>query len=353
MFEIYTYDYILNQMLAKVSSSVDKREGSVIYDAIAPAAIELAQMYTSLDTILNETFADTMTGDYLDKRVAERGLEREAATYAVVKGIFNTAVPIGNRFNLDSYNYTVTELISDADHSYKLACETSGNEPNGYTGTLVPIDYVQGLTSAELTEILVPGEDEETDDDLRTRYFNSFGNQSFGGNRSDYKEKIDAIDGVGGCKAYRAAEGGGNVSIVIISSDYGVPSSTLVNTVQTAIDPVVNSGEGYGIAPFGHRVTVTAAGSTAINITCDITYASGWSADDAKSYIESILDAYFLELNKTWEDSTIVVRLSQIESRLIEFEGITDIENLKINDAAGNLVIDTNNIPVRGTVNGN
>ena len=353
MFETYTYDYILNQLLSNVPSDVDKREGSIIYDALAPGAAVMAQQYIDMDTILDQTFADTMAGTYLDRRVAERGLSREAATYAVVKGVFNTSIPIGNRFNLDSYNYTVTELISDTDHSYKLTCETSGSTPNNLTGSLIPIENINGLTSAEITEILTPGEDEETDDTLRTRYFNSFGNQSFGGNRSDYKEKVDAIDGVGGCKAYRAPAGGGTVSIVIIDSDFKVPSASLVETVQTATDPVANSGEGYGIAPFGHRVTVTAAGSTAINITCDITYASGWSADDAKSYIESILDAYLLELSKTWEDSTIVVRLSQIESRLIEFEGITDIENLKINGAASNLVIDTNSIPVRGTVNGN
>lgn len=355
MFEDYTFENILSQLLLNVPSDVDKREGSIVYAALAPAAAVMAQQYIDMDTILDQTFADTMAGTYLDRRAAERGLKREAATYAVVKGVFNIAVDLGARFSLSdtSYNYTVTELISDTDHSYKLTCETSGSTPNSLTGSLIPIENINGLTSAEITGILIPGEDEETDDDLRTRYFNSFGSQSFGGNRSDYKQKVDAITGVGGCKAYRAPTGGGTVSIVIIDSDFKVPSASLVSTVQTAVDPVENSGEGYGIAPFGHRVTVSAAGSTAINITCDITYASGWNADDSKSYVFNIIDAYLLELNKTWEDSTIVVRLSQIESRLIEFEGITDIENLKINGAASNVVIDTNNIPVRGTVNGN
>ena len=43
--EYFNYDTILQRMLDNVSSKVDKREGSIIYDAIAPCAAELAQMY--------------------------------------------------------------------------------------------------------------------------------------------------------------------------------------------------------------------------------------------------------------------------------------------------------------------
>lgn len=33
-----TFDYIMNRMLESVPDTVDKREGSIIYDALAPAA---------------------------------------------------------------------------------------------------------------------------------------------------------------------------------------------------------------------------------------------------------------------------------------------------------------------------
>ena len=42
----------------------------------------------------------------------------------------------------------------------KMDCETAGSEPNFYIGTLISIDYVQGLETATLSEILIPGEDE-------------------------------------------------------------------------------------------------------------------------------------------------------------------------------------------------
>ena len=59
MFEDMTYEHILQRMLNKIPSSMDKREGSIIYDALAPAAVELTQLYMDLDLTLNETFADT------------------------------------------------------------------------------------------------------------------------------------------------------------------------------------------------------------------------------------------------------------------------------------------------------
>lgn len=46
MYESITADALLARMLARVPDSIDKREGSIIYDALMPAAIELKN-YTS------------------------------------------------------------------------------------------------------------------------------------------------------------------------------------------------------------------------------------------------------------------------------------------------------------------
>ena len=40
-----TFDYIMNRMLESVPDTVDKREGSIIYDALSPAAAELVKCY--------------------------------------------------------------------------------------------------------------------------------------------------------------------------------------------------------------------------------------------------------------------------------------------------------------------
>ena len=120
MFENMTFENILKNALDKVPSSFDKREGSVIYDALAPAAAEIAQLYIDIDFILKQTFADTADRAYLIMRANERGIKPYEASYAVGKGVFNIPVPIGSRFSIDIYNYTVTELMSE--NTYKMVC---------------------------------------------------------------------------------------------------------------------------------------------------------------------------------------------------------------------------------------
>ena len=44
-----TFEFILDRMLDRVPDTVDKREGSIIYDALAPAAAELAKTYMELE----------------------------------------------------------------------------------------------------------------------------------------------------------------------------------------------------------------------------------------------------------------------------------------------------------------
>ena len=354
MYEDITYELILQRMIDRVlaqNPNIDTREGSIIYNALAPAAVELQNMYIQLDTILNESFADTQTRDYLIKRCAERGIIPEPATKAILKGEFNIDVPIGSRFSLDMLNYIVIEKISDG--IFKLECETPGSEGNQQFGTLIPIDYIEGLTSAELTELLIPGEDEEDTESLRERYFNSLKSQSFGGNIADYKEKTKQLPGVGGVKVYPVWNGGGTVKLVIIDSTYNVPSSTLIDAVQTAVDPIQNQGKGVGFAPIGHVVTVEGVSATTININTNITYQEGWTWADIEPYVHKAIDDYFFELASSWEnENNLIVRISQIETRILNIAGVVDIENTTINGQAQNFVLGADNIPVRGEVIG-
>ena len=348
MYENITFESILKRMLDRIPNAFDKREGSVIYDAIAPAAIEVMNMYIQLDTVLNETFADTQSRDYLIKRCAERGINVREATFAIRQGEFNIDVPIGSRFSLNQLNYMIFEQISDG--VFKLRCETPGTQGNAESGVLIPIDYIQGLQTAVLTDVLIPGEDEEDTEHLRDRYFESLNSQAFGGNISDYKEKTKAL-GAGGVKVLSAWNGGGTVKLVIVDTTYSQPSETLVDEIQTAIDPLQNQGQGSGIAPIGHVVTVEGCGETAVNIQTHITFQDEWNFEAVKTSVESVIDGYFKELAETWEDTdNLIVRISQIETRILDVTGVVDITDTTLNGAAQNLTIESNNIPVRGTV---
>ena len=359
MYEGISYELLLRRMLNRVinqNPNVDTREGSIIYNAIAPAAVELQNMYIQLDTILTETFADSASRSYLVRRAAERGFYSYEPKHAILKGEFNVDVPIGNRFNLlnEQISYIVIKKISTG--VFELQCETIGIIGNENFGQLIPAtrdDYVDGLTQAQLTELLIPGEDEEETEHFRRRYFDSLNAEAFGGNIKDYKEKTNALPGVGGVKVYPIWNGGGTVKLMIISSDYSEPTPTLIDSVQTAIDPVVNAGEGVGIAPIGHVVTVEGVTSLPVNISTELTLQDEWQWADVENYVLQAVDDYFKELSSQWEESDLLmVRISQIETRLLDLPGVIDIGGTTINGLPQNLTLGADEIPVRGDVIG-
>ena len=351
MYESVTYEDIMTRMLDRVRTDypeVDTREGSLIYTAIAPCAVELAIMYTELDRILEETFAETASLEYLEKRAMERGLSQRLASNAIMQGSFNVFVPLGTRFSLGDHNYVVV----DAAKSY-LQCETAGSEPNTMLGTLTPIDTVRGLESAEITACIVPGEDDEDVEALRARYFASFGTQSYGFNAQQYREVVDAMDGIGATRVIPVWNGGGTVKLVILDSNYNTPSAEQISIVQKAIDPVENQGEGLGLAPIGHTVTVVGAGETPVNIECTFEYIDTYNWDAVKDGVYEAIDNYFGELARTWENEAVTVRVNQVNNALMSVQGVLDVIGTKLNGVSSNIVIDSTNIPVRGTVNGN
>ncbi|HUM45082.1 MAG TPA: baseplate J/gp47 family protein, partial [Fervidobacterium sp.] len=158
MWENMTYENILNDMISRVPSDIDKREGSIIYDALAPAAYKLAEAYFMLRNYVDLFFADTAVGEFLSLRTAELGITRRPATKAIRKIVTTGPVDVGTRWGLEDTTYIIIEKLTDFE--YKAECEQPGSVGNVYSGLLDNIDNISGVT-AELIDILIPGEDEE------------------------------------------------------------------------------------------------------------------------------------------------------------------------------------------------
>lgn len=350
MYENETYEEILERSLNRVGTNVDKREGSVIMNAIAPVSAEHANLYTLLDGIIRDGYADTATREYLILRCKERGIVPYEATKAVLKGKFTKEVPIGSRWSLNGLIYEVILFISsDESYYYQLQCESTGTEGNKYFGELSSIDYASEGLAGEIVELLIPAEDTEATEDLRARYFSSLKSSAFGGNRQDYIEKTDSIDGVGGTVVVPVWNGGGTVKLIIINSDYNVASEALIAKVQEAVDPN-QSGTGMGFAPIGHTVTVTTATEVPINITTRITFNEGYSWERLRADAISAIEEYLLSMRKAWESGGLVVRVAQIENRLLNLDGVVDIADTTVNGGTDNIVIASDEVPVLGGI---
>lgn len=352
MFEAMTYRSILQRMLDRIAEDMDKREGSIIWDAVSPAASEFELAYIMMDYLLLQAFADTQDREYLIRRAAERGITPDEATKAVLKGVFTPtdADVAGKRFSLAKLNYIVTEPISGEDGAWELQCETAGAEGNKSFGALVPIDYVAGLETANLTALLIPGEDEQSTESLREEYFASFTDIDYGGNIAGYIKMALDIAGVGAAKVTPAWQGGGTVEITILDANYEAASATLIESVQEIIDPK-QDGRGDGLAFIDHIVTIDTAPETTVNVAAEIAFESGYSWATMQTAIMNAVAGYFTELRKIWaSEDELVVRISQIESRILALEGVLDVTNTRLNGTAANLTLGANAVPKLGTV---
>lgn len=110
-----------------------------------------------------------------------------------------------------------------------------------------------------------------------------------------------------------------------------------------------------GLAPIGHVVKVEGVREEPVDVALHLVFFSGWSWETARSYVEAVLDEYFLELAKEWAGTeSLVVRISQIESRILAQcrEMVADIGGTEIDGKEENLVLPPDSIPVRGDVSG-
>lgn len=349
-----SYEELMERKLDAISDRRDKRQGSIIFDALAPNAAETAAFYADLDFLENRTFADTATGIDLTRRAMERGITRKEATKATFYAQFldkdgaEYPVEIGERFFLEEYYYVV--LGREEDGRYILECETAGACGNAYLGNLLPLKSMSGLAEAILEEIRTDGEDAEEDESLRERYFESFNTDAFGGNIADYRGKVRALENVGGVKVYPAWKGGGTVKLVILDQGLRAPNETELEKLQNLIDPQ-QRGLGYGIAPIGHQVTVAGVTEVNCNITMQLSLTQDAEQETILAEMRESFTQYFAELREKWESMEyLTVRISHLEARALDIAGVIDVQHCSINGGSGNGILAADEIPILGEI---
>ena len=351
MQEDKTFEAILERLLGGAREQfpeLDTREGSLIYSALAPAAIELNRLHIALQFALEMSYADTASRPYLVRRAAERGQAPLAATRAVIEAEVlpeDVQLPAGSRFRAGAVVYAASG--QSAEGLPLLTAESPGAGGNLSGGRLVPLDLVDGLRSASIRALTVPGRDEEDTESFRRRYMESHRAQSFGGNIAAYREKVLEMAGVGGVRVRPAPDGPGTVGVVILAADYGLPSATLIASVQELLDPRETTGEGRGWAPIGHRVTVAGAEAVPIQVAVTLGLEGGLPPAAVEAAAAAAIRAYFLELRAAWDTGEpLTVRLSQIDTRLLDVQGVLDVADTALNGQRGNLRLGELQIPV-------
>ena len=91
----------------------------------------------------------------------------------------------------------------------------------------------------------------------------------------------------------------------------------------------------------------------AINVNATVTFDSGYSSSTSLEAIKSAVDSYLVGLREEWaglDTAGMIVRLAQIEAKIISVEGVLDVTGTTLNGSAENIALDFKQIPVLGGV---
>lgn len=335
MYENYTYEYILKNILDRISAidpSIDIREGSAIWYAVSPVAAELAVAYINCDRVAKESFVGTATREGMYLACADLGLDTAQfePTASIFNGHFNVDVTIGSRWVCDNYVFVVDSKVGVIEidgveyQQYRLSCETVGSHTSYVRGNLQPItEYGSNqLRVAVLDDCISVGEDEAPDSEVRNAYFGYVANKSEGANIAQYNLWLSEFNGIGAQKILPTWDGPNTVKVVVIDENREAPTPDFIATIQEYLDPNAE-GLGEGKAPIGAVVTVEGGVNATIDVKATLTLATE-NADI--SDIAPRLTEYFrrIAFNKS------VVNIYEVASVILSSPSVSDVNNVQI-----------------------
>lgn len=339
-----TFEEILQRLIDNMPAGYDHREGSVVWDTRASTAYEMALAYEEAQRLYRNTYARTADREGLIQCCDEYGIVPFPATYAVRKGVFTPAtleLEMGARFNHEELNFVVTEKVADGE--YLLRCETIGTAGNNGAGLLIPIEYINGLETATLTDVVIHGEEEEETEALRTRYFQAINSEARDGNVAQYEKWLNEYPGVGNYRIFPLWNGKNTVKVSILSSANGVASDQLVSDLQEYLDPG-SKGVGNGVAPIGAVVTVSTATTVPLDLTGNITLAEGYNE---MTGVEEMVREYLRSI--AYEKNT--VSYMSLGAVIQDCPCVEDLSNFLLNGSITNVVLNGEEIPVLDNLN--
>lgn len=347
MFESYTYEKLLEEVLNNAPDDIDTRPGSIFYDAVSGILIKIAKYYTDLELIFSLSQVETASGEYLDSKASEYGITRHGAEKArYTAAIMGTVTEENERF---FYNGLYFVLKTDESGWYFEAEETGTEYNNIFPGTAaVPVDTILGLEGAEFGTVIEYGTTPEDDESLRRRLKDKISGSGENGNKQHYKIWCESIDGVGKAKIFPLWNGPNTVKAVLIDLN-GLPcGKDIVNEVQKYVDPD-SLGLGGGCAPIGAHFTAAAAESEYIDISVTIEVKQGFSFEAAKESTKSGIENYFkTQVMNSSDAEEIMIRISEIGAVISDVTEIADYRNLVINGSDENIAVNAESVPILG-----
>lgn len=337
-----TAEQILSEMLDSARDDIDKRQGSVAFDMLAPVAQELEFLGFELQALYEQGFLDTAVGDALDYHVNEVGLTRKPATssvgFANITGTTGTVIPVGYRFvsaSGASFATTAQTTIFDGVAAVPVSAVVPGVLGDLGIGELTDHERnIVGIDTVTNVDIFTGGVDAEEDDVLRERALFKIRAPITSGNANHYRLWATEVAGVASAKVFPTFNGPNTVKVVVIAQDGGAPAESIVTAVAEYIETQ---------RPIGAAVTVQAIEEVGVDVSATLTLREGIEIDNVLTTIRTSLTSYLLS-----EAQSGIIRYNRIGEAIIDVDGVLDYENLFVNGGTVNFMLTAEQVGIVG-----
>ncbi|WP_342557579.1 baseplate J/gp47 family protein [Lysinibacillus sp. FSL P4-0201] len=339
---------IHDRMMVNISDEYDKSKGNFVYDITKPVAVEFAKQQEKIATVQEKLDVEKLTGDELTRTVYQRtGIIRKPATQAtttvIVSGTAGTLVKVGELVGSETILYTVIEeaILNESGFAHvRVQCTEFGQIGNVPANTIVNFPAsINGLVNVYNPDPVVDGYDEETDNDLRQRYYDKLQRPGKAGNKYHYREWALEVTGVGDAKVFPRYNGPLSMKVVVIDANKLPANAELIEAVREHIEVEM---------PFGvDDLLVIPAEALLINLSVALTIMPGYTEEVVKANIKKNITQHLKEI----AFRTSFVSYAKIGALIIDSDGVLDYQDLLINGSTANVVIPDDGVPVMGGVN--
>ncbi len=347
-------EQIHEDMLNAINDRYQKTLGFPAYDFTRAFALAVLSLDGDVEVAERRLNVENLTGQELDLFIFQhRGLSRRYATYAtatlrVVAG--SGAILAGALFSTASgvEFYATTDGTYTEGDTFPVRAYLAGESGNVEAGTITYMPVaISGIGAVTNDAPATGGYDEESDEELRERYYDDLRNPNNGGNQQAYIAWALSVPGVGRVRIFPQALGDNTVEVCIVDTSMEPADSSLIDQVQELIDPNKN-GDGAGEAPIGAVCTVTTATTVTIAVQATVVLAEEGTLETVKAAVAANLTEYLQEI--AFAKGTTYVSYAQLSSVVSATEGVLDQSGLQVNGGSANIPLTDRQVPVLGEV---
>lgn len=300
-----TYDDILTRMVDKyteLSGFVPNNESDIML-RLKVLSGELYNTLTATEFVKKQMFANTASGEYLDKHGYDRGIIRKEARKATGKVTFSIVPVAENDIVIEKGTVVSTvdkrALQFETDEAVVLKKGTGavtvgvtalegGSEYNVLKDTVtVMVTPPFGVTSCTNALQFKGGTNRESDEDLRQRILDSYRDIPNSTNAVYYKRLAESVKGVYSASVVPRVRGVGTIDIYLSGTKDSPINSQHIDEVQKLVDEN---------RELNVDIEVLYSLPLEVSYTIDISVHDGYEFDDVKAELESRINNYVSKL---------------------------------------------------------